>query len=62
MATVLTGTIRLQNTAPSYRVHILFTTINNNLVLKTLHFHTILYKTVKLKFSSTQVASDNRTK
>ena len=51
---MLTGTIRLQNTVTFQRVHILFTAINNNLAFKTLHFHTILYKTVKLKFSCTR--------
>lgn len=62
VAIVLPRTIRLQNMALFYRVHILFIAINNNLILTTQHFHTILYTTVTLKFSWRWAAFGNTPK
>lgn len=61
-AIVLTRTIRLQNTALFYRVHILFIAINNNLILTAQRFHTILYTTGQLKFSCRWAAFGNKPK
>lgn len=62
VAIVLTRTIRLQNMALFYRVHILFIAINNNLILTTQRFHTILYTAGKLKFSCRWAAFGNKPK
>lgn len=35
---------------------------NNNLILETMHVHTVLYRTVKLKFSCRWAAFGNRPK
>lgn len=49
------------NKALFSRVYILFIAINN-LILRTLQFHTIVYKAIKLKFSYRWVAFGKRPK